>query len=348
VIQMQADTIAPQRKQPALISPVIASFPAKTKSCCLLEKFVPQDRPGIGRELKANESKAMLALSESYVGFVEAVTKSTIWGKGLYQEFYDYCLPFAHDARIRGAYTSGDIDIFIGQLPKIEVAARIDVLTGIFLSALINHQDEQDCALHIDKAPFPLSFLSMMNQKNVAIYGDSGYRLALRMGGGKIAFHGNAFNHAGEDMTGGKLCINGRTGSYLGFGMTGGEILMKGEALDCGNAMQGGKICIIGSVRDDVGKNMSNGEILVKGNVLGDVGGGMTGGAIKIVGNVLGVVGAGMHDGTIIVNGSIASLWQFDKNRFDPHGNFFPGGNVIQYGRQLVKDGNLSAQPEKK
>ena len=294
-------------------------FPANTNACNLLDKFVSQESICKEKKIKVIKSKTIALFSKTYADCISTVEKGRAAEPDSFDNYPDYYLLCARAIKkLQAEYTSRDVDIFIGQIPKLSNIPNISdlgYLTGMFISALINCSSKPRFTLHLDGLPFEVSMLAFNNSKNLTVYGDP-----------EDAFAGCA--------CGGAITLYGKAGALFAYDMAGGKVLVKGGASDCGEDMAGGRISIHGTVANNVGDRMKGGTILVKGDVLGDVGQIMAGGTIHVIGNVLGAVGDGMRGGTINVDGNIGSLGEFKGNC-----------NILQRGKYLVMNGKLMSQP---
>jgi len=119
-----------------------------------------------------------------------------------------------------------------------------------------------------------------------------------------------------------ELTITGNAGDSFGFGMRRGKLTLNGNCGEyTGLFMNNGELVVNGDSGDVTGYGMKKGILTVNGNCFGRVGG-----EAQFMGDDL----------VIRINGNIRSIYSVTS------------GNIFQYDRQIVKDGNEIAKIENK
>ena len=132
-----------------------------------------------------------------------------------------------------------------------EIPYVISGPAGIYISALVNHSQEDRIVLHLKDYQRTFHFL--------------GYRLPE---GKTLVLQGTVGEFVGADLAGGRLVVEGPTGSWCGAGMVKGEILVTEDAgQSTGDWMRGGEIRVEGEI-GSVGKTLFRGQIYKQGKLI--------------------------------------------------------------------------------
>jgi len=240
-------------------------------------------------------------------------------------------------------YLAQELDNYENDLPML------DIVSGFYLSALINKSAETDHIVNID-ADGRISYLGYKNNgKNITANCRIGSNTGWEMESGSMDItdlSSNAFGRSVERLRGGKVIIrnalikyddNGNIWMYQGGGSdwyiggnSGGEIDVISHAWRVGENMSGGIIKIGGSVTLDCGKSMKGGEIYVNGSVFGHVGNKLKGGKIYVEGDTEKLPGMEMKGGEIHIGGDYPRLPKSSR-----------GGNIYHKGKLVLRDGKI-------
>jgi len=312
---MPVKTIVKPRTSYIPTSASVALFPAATKSCALLDQFKPQQTAGIETTALVRGNPAIKRMGAA---FAKALEKD-----GKYDVVYDKCLSLAKRLKC----TSKDVSYFAFSMAEHNLHPRFGFCAGLFLSALINASPEKYFTISTHGIG-AIDQLGYRNSKFVSVVGDVGPWVGQEMKGGILRIKGNAGRNAGCWMKGGILLILGNAGDFAG------------------NMMDGGTLRIMGNAGQFAAYNIHSGTLEILGNADKNTGCNMHGGEATIAGDVLGIFSERMYGGKISVGGNIGTLSGFD-GKPDPL-TLNVWGNVFQRGVQLVKYGEIIAQPKNK
>jgi hypothetical protein len=138
-----------------------------------------------------------------------------------------------------------DIEEFCAALSRSDgMPYMIAGPAGLYVSALVNHCQENRIQLSIGKSQRTFHFLGygLVEGKTLMIQGDAG-------------------DFAGTALSGGHLVVQGSVGNWCGAGMMNGEIRVKEHSgRKTGEWMQGGQLHVDGQIKS-VGKNRFGGRI---------------------------------------------------------------------------------------
>ncbi len=163
-----------------------------------------------------------------------------------WENFYGKTLTFFK----ANPFTSIDIKNFFGALKKYELGDDF-VISGFFLSALINTCADDHFEIMTEHFSKKIRFLGYRNEKNVTVRGDLARHIGCRIIKGSLEVKGMVKSDVGRHMEGGILTIEGNL-----------------EEGHCGEEMKGGKIIVNGDAsRSIIGANSENGEIHFNGNL---------------------------------------------------------------------------------
>ena len=319
MICMRVETIDKPKTRFIPTSASVALFPAGTKSCALLNQFKPQQNQGEEKKQILTRSPKLDLLERELCRVM-----SVPWqGQGYFTDLgesspiYSRMLAFAKSANP----ASGEIKALSSTLEYNIRPSDGDgfLYAGLFFSALINASKDKDFTILTKNSPDEILNLCALNSKNVTINGDSGGYLGFAMLFGSIFLNGNAGSCVGRHMANGLITVAGNVGDTAGDNMYGGTLMIRGNA------------------DDNLGHHMKAGSIMLSGDCGPNAGFALRGGTIIINGNAGSKLGDEMTGGSIIVNGRIKSL---SRNII--------GGDIYQYGVQLVKDGKILHHPSRK
>ncbi|MBR9691432.1 hypothetical protein GOV06_01475 [Candidatus Woesearchaeota archaeon] len=161
-----------------------------------------------------------------------------------------------------------DIYEFVSFLPEYEKSPRFFLLTGEFLSGLINNLEESDDVVLDLTGLTKLNCLGhKLSSRTLLVKGDVRDMLGKYMKSGLIIVEGNAESFVGLSMRAGKIIVKGHANNYVGNGMFSGKVIIKGRAGDyVGSYMKNGEINIRCNTGKSVGKDMTGGVIHLNGN----------------------------------------------------------------------------------
>jgi formylmethanofuran dehydrogenase subunit C len=167
-------------------------------------------------------------------------------------------------------YTAKDIEGISIALGEAEHADNFAPLSGLLMSALINHCKDNDFIVHTDHFKWSgMEFLGYRNTKNIFVDGSTCDYTGMRMRAGSLTINGYGGDYLGRNMMGGTITLNGHAYLNLGYGMSGGKIIVNGDAYHTSLAerMIGGEIHINGELKDRQGylKDLFAGKIYHKG-----------------------------------------------------------------------------------
>lgn len=164
-------------------------------------------------------------------------------------------------------YSSDDIRDFSLRMSVFESLDSF-VLSGSFLSALINTSTEKDFEIVTEHLSRQMAFLGYGNTKNVKIKGSVGEYAGYSMIKGLMSIQGDAGIGLGTGLNGGKILVSGNAGEEVGCVMENGTIEILGNAGQLlGMDMIGGRIVIKGNVGEKVGQRQYGGDIIIEGDM---------------------------------------------------------------------------------
>ena len=172
MIWMKTETMTKQRKSPIIISQYVPLFPAKTNACALLDKFVPQEKPG--KECKPVQ-KRISGLAAIDLAFHKAMELNETYYERASTSvslFYDESLAMAGQI----CYKPKDIESFSKNLAQYheqygnydEFAGKV----GEFISALVNASNSWKFRIVTAGLPFKISSLGAETRKCITVHGD--------------------------------------------------------------------------------------------------------------------------------------------------------------------------------
>jgi hypothetical protein len=125
---------------------VTGKFPATTKKCNLLDKFVDQEKSG---EEKKPQVKANVRLEKIKEKFSEFL-------KGSFEtdDYYDFTLNIVKKLD----YTDEDVTLFSVSLAEFQHEKNFEVRTGLFLEVLINNCDAKAFVIKLDHLSVPIAY----------------------------------------------------------------------------------------------------------------------------------------------------------------------------------------------
>ena len=163
-------------------------------------------------------------------------------------------------------YSAKDVEAICFLLAEYQNEANFSQNSGLFLSVLMNHCDEDDFIIHTAHLAEAFHLIGFHNTKNITIEGDAGIAVGFMMRCGTITVKGKAKDFVGNMMAGGEIIVNGDAGSSVGANMESGTITVTGDAGDfVGADMTGGSITVMGDAGERVGDGMRFGRIDING-----------------------------------------------------------------------------------
>nr|HID59373.1 hypothetical protein [Desulfobacterales bacterium] len=187
---------------------------------------------------------------EGYLRLVEEEAKDLVWlvEHSRVVKAYEAALKSIRDLH----YDQDDIEEFCAELDSShKIPYMISGPAGIYISALVNHSEEDRIVLRLQDYQRVFHFL--------------GYRLPE---GKTLVLQGDVGDFIGAGLSGGRLVVEGSTGNWCGAGMMRGEILVSEHAgQKTGEWMRGGEIHVDGMIRS-VGKTLFGGRIYRRGRLV--------------------------------------------------------------------------------
>ena len=164
-------------------------------------------------------------------------------------------------------YTAKDVENFSILLGQEEQDQKFFMISGLFLSALINVGKDSDYTIHTVHFAEGIWFLGYGNTKNITVHGDTGDYAGEEMKSGNLIVTGNVGPHAATCMEDGNIVIEGNAGHDAGFYLKGGKVTIKGDVTELlGQSLEGGVIIVEGNAGQNVGIYLNGGEIHIKGS----------------------------------------------------------------------------------
>jgi hypothetical protein len=208
------------------------------------EKEIPLGRIVQGRE------KIMDRILHGYISLAEKEIKDLVWLAERSRVVKVYSAAVKSISELE--YNPEDVEELCAALDSSnEIPYVISGPAGIYISALVNHSQEDRIVLHLKDYQRTFHFL--------------GYRLPE---GKTLVLQGTVGEFVGADLAGGRLVVEGPTGSWCGAGMMKGEILVTENAgQNTGDWMRGGEIRVEGEI-GSVGKTRFGGRIYRQGKLI--------------------------------------------------------------------------------
>jgi hypothetical protein len=194
------------------------------------------------RIVRANE-EVLDRIMDGYLCVVEKEVKDLVWlvEHSRVLRAYNTALE-----RIRGIhYVQDDIEDFLAELDNSnKLPYMILGPAGIYVSALINHSQEDRIQLKLGEYKSTFHFLGyrLPDGKTLILHGHAGDFIGAGLAGGRLVVEGSTGDWCGAGMMKGKILITGRTGEKTGEWMRGGEIHVNGRIRGTGQTLYGGKI----------------------------------------------------------------------------------------------------------
>ncbi|MGD2125612.1 MAG: hypothetical protein PVG99_05995 [Desulfobacteraceae bacterium] len=201
------------------------------------KKEIPLER------IVRDKQKIMDRILEGYLRLVEEEVKDLVW-----------LVEHSHVVRTYSAAVNGirelhfdqdDIDEFCAELDSAKkIPYMISGPAGIYLSALINHAQEDHIVLRLQDYERTFHFLGyrLPEGKTLILQANVGDFIGAGLSGGRLVVEGSAGNWCGAGMMNGEILITGYTGQKTGEWMRGGEIHVDGSIGSLGRSRFGGKI----------------------------------------------------------------------------------------------------------
>ncbi|MFQ6038975.1 MAG: hypothetical protein ACE5LV_10210 [Candidatus Aminicenantales bacterium] len=201
------------------------------------------------RIVRAKE-QVMDHIVEGYLRLVEDEVKDLVWlvEHSRVVKAYSAAVKSIRDLQ----YDPDDIEEFCTELDSSnKIPYMISGPAGIYLSALVNHAEQDRIVLRLRDYQRTFNFL--------------GYRLP---DGKTLVLQGDVGDFIGAGLSGGRLVVEGSTGNWCGAGMMKGEIVVTEHAgQNTGEWMRGGEVHVDGRIRS-VGKTLFGGRIYQRGKLL--------------------------------------------------------------------------------
>ncbi|MFC1887049.1 hypothetical protein ACFLZM_08350 [Thermodesulfobacteriota bacterium] len=188
-------------------------------------------------------------LVENYISLVEAEAKDLVWlveHSRLVQTYEQITQTIQNFD-----YDQDDIEDFCLELDNSDkIPYMISGPAGIFISALINHLQEEQITLNLQDYKRTFHFLGyrLPEGKELTLKGNIGDFIGSGLAGGRVQVDGSTRNWLGAGMTSGRIFVTGHTGQKTGEWMRGGEIHVDGPIHNVGTVLYGGKIYRQGSL----------------------------------------------------------------------------------------------------
>ncbi len=147
------------------------------------------------------------------------------------------------------------------------------LITGLFLSALINYHHEKTryegtYTLLMNDLPVELDFVGFYNKSNLHIIGNLGKYTCHTMSKGTVFIEGNTSLFLGTAMSGGIISLHGETGEILCPNMMGGKVTIhKTAKKGIGYQMEGGTIELLGTYQE-ISPSCEYGTIIHQGKII--------------------------------------------------------------------------------
>jgi hypothetical protein len=208
------------------------------------KKEIPLDRIVQGRE------KIMDRILQGYISLAEEEIKDLVWLAERSRVVKVYSAAVKSISKLE--YNPEDVEELCAALDSSdEIPYVLSGPAGIYISALVNHSQEDRIVLHLMDYQRTFHFL--------------GYRLPE---GKTLVLQGTVGEFVGADLEGGRLVVEGSTGSWCGAGMMKGEILVTEDAgQTTGDWMRGGEIRVEGEI-GSLGKTRFGGRIYQQGKLI--------------------------------------------------------------------------------
>ncbi|NQU64398.1 MAG: hypothetical protein HQ517_08980 [SAR324 cluster bacterium] len=156
---------------------------------------------------------------------------------------YKVAVDFIYDLE----YEAEDIEAFFYELSKKNggtIPLEESGLTGVYISAMLNHIDDEEIELNLKPLKQKIDFLGyqLPMGKTVRLKGDAGNFAGAELNGGDLKIEGSCGDWTGAGMKAGKLSITHDVGIKTGDWKTGGEIHVGGVIGSMGLHNHGGLV----------------------------------------------------------------------------------------------------------
>ena len=207
-------------------------------------RSVPYQKKEIPLErIVRTKQKIMDSILECYFRLVEDEAKDLVWlvEHSRVVKTYNAAVESIKDLH----FDHDDIEEFCAQMDSSnKIPYMISGPTGIYISALINHTEEDRIALSLTDYQRTFHFLGyrLPEGKTLILQGDVGDFVGAGLSGGHLVVEGSTGNWCGAGMTNGEIYIAKQTGQRTGEWMRDGEIHVDGSIWSTGKTIFGGKI----------------------------------------------------------------------------------------------------------
>jgi hypothetical protein len=204
----------------------------KLKAEDLFDGLTPENEQGEDRKIEVRKDERLEELARDFERILENKRLGR-FGPGELSEL---------DYQYHWICRSENIEKFSLILGRYQDLEHFSFVSGLFLSSLINHSDDNDFVLHTTHLTTYPGYIGYFNTKNITIKGNAGKFLGNKMSSGRLIVEGDADSLAGDKMTGGLIAIMGDANYCVGSQMKGGEIHINGDYGTISEFIFGGNI----------------------------------------------------------------------------------------------------------